>query len=77
MIGINVFLSFWHSFLNCKITLSFLSVQEKKLEIQPEGLSATLAKGRERDTAKEGYVQLLPGVHPCDGFFVSMFRKIK
>ena len=46
-------------------------------EALPEGLSATLAKGRERDTAKEGYVQLLPGVHPCDGFFVSMFRKIK
>ena len=46
-------------------------------EALPEGLSATLAKGRERDTAKEGYVQLLPGIHPCDGFFVSMFRKIK
>ena len=55
-----------------------LSFQPMDLsEALPEGLSATLAKGRERDTAKEGYVQLLPGVHPCDGFFVSMFRKIK
>lgn len=42
MFDINVFLScFGHSFLDCKITLSFLSVQGKKLEIQPEGLLAT------------------------------------
>ena len=32
---------FWDSFLDCKIALSFLSVQGKKLEIQPEGLLAT------------------------------------
>lgn len=28
-----------------------------------------------RKTAKEGYLQLLPGVHGTDGFFVARFRK--
>ena len=27
------------------------------------------------DTAKEGYMQLLPGIHDCDGFFISVFTK--
>ena len=27
------------------------------------------------DTAKEGYIQLLPGVHECDGFFISRFLR--
>lgn len=31
----------WDSFLDCKITFSFPSIQGKKLEIQPEGLLAT------------------------------------
>lgn len=27
------------------------------------------------DTVKEGYVQLLPGIHQTDGFFISVFQK--
>lgn len=27
------------------------------------------------DTMKHGYIQLLPGIHPCDGFFLSAFIK--
>ena len=27
------------------------------------------------DTAKNGYIQLLPGVHDCDGFFIAGFIK--
>ena len=27
------------------------------------------------DTMKDGYVQLLPGKYPCDGFFIAAFRK--
>jgi len=26
-------------------------------------------------TAREGYIQLIPGIHPCDGFFVAAFRR--
>lgn len=27
------------------------------------------------ETAKDGYIQLLPGVHPCDGFFIAKLRR--
>lgn len=26
-------------------------------------------------TMRQGYFQLLPGIHPCDGFFIAAFRK--
>lgn len=28
------------------------------------------------DTMKDGYVQLLPGRYPCDGFFIAVFCKV-
>ena len=34
-----------------------------------------LAKTLCRDKRKEGYVQLLPGFYPGDGFFISVFRR--
>lgn len=27
------------------------------------------------DTQKDGYVQLIPGIHPCDGFFIAAFER--
>ncbi len=27
------------------------------------------------ETAREGYIQLIPGIHDCDGFFISKFVK--
>ncbi len=27
------------------------------------------------DTLKHGYMQLLPGIHPCDGFFIGVLQK--
>ena len=37
----------------------------------------TLALGREyvQSSLKEGYIQFLPGVHPMDGFFISVFTR--
>ncbi len=32
-------------------------------------------EGGSEKTIKEGYIQLLPGVHPCDGFFISVMRR--
>ena len=29
----------------------------------------------EEDSLREGYIQLVPGMHPCDGFFVAAFRR--
>ena len=26
-------------------------------------------------TVQKGYIQLLPGIHPCDGFFIARFTR--
>ncbi|MCD8369632.1 MAG: 16S rRNA (cytosine(967)-C(5))-methyltransferase RsmB [Clostridiales bacterium] len=35
--------------------------------------SAEILKAEE--TTREGYIQLIPGRHPCDGFFIAAFRR--
>lgn len=44
---------------------------------EPEDLTPLLPEHLEMKTAKEGYIQLLPGIHPCDGFFIGKLRRIK
>ena len=34
-----------------------------------------LGEGVEEETLQEGYVQLLPGTYPCDGFFIAVFQR--
>lgn len=51
---------------------------KKELGLTPVDIASTLPKalGRDaavRESAAEGYIQLLPGVHACDGFFISIF----
>ncbi len=41
----------------------------------PESLERFLSQRLWNETTKEGYLQLLPGVHHTDGFFVARFRK--
>ena len=41
----------------------------------PESLDAFLPEELHCDTSALGYLQLLPGVHPCDGFFMARFRR--
>lgn len=41
----------------------------------PESLEPYLHNELWGETAKEGYIQLLPGIHKTDGFFVARFRK--
>lgn len=48
---------------------------KKECELMPESLEPFLHSALWGETAKEGYVQLLPGVHKSDGFFVARFRK--
>ncbi len=45
---------------------------EKHKEFSPVDLSNSPVK---IDTQQKGYMQLLPGIHPCDGFFISVFEK--
>ncbi|MBP3616834.1 MAG: 16S rRNA (cytosine(967)-C(5))-methyltransferase RsmB [Lachnospiraceae bacterium] len=41
----------------------------------PESLEPFLAKELWCDTTKNGYLQMIPGIHKTDGFFVARFRK--
>lgn len=38
-------------------------------------ITGRFGNGLDDGTLKEGYVQLLPGAHPCDGFFIAVFRR--
>ena len=38
-------------------------------------ITEELPKNLKIETAKDGYIQLLPGVHPCDGFFKAKLRR--
>ncbi|MDO4633411.1 MAG: 16S rRNA (cytosine(967)-C(5))-methyltransferase RsmB [Eubacteriales bacterium] len=42
-----------------------------------ESLDPYLPEGLHSDTTKEGYLQLLPGVHGTDGFFIARFKRTK
>lgn len=44
---------------------------------EPEDLTPLLPKRLDLETAKDGYIQLLPGIHPCDGFFIGKLRRTK
>ena len=46
------------------------------LPMEPVSLDSVLTKELHSETTKEGYLQLLPGVHHCDGFFLSKFKRI-
>lgn len=43
---------------------------------EPVNLEGKLGENLTGGTLSGGYVQLLPGVHPCDGFFLSVMRRI-
>lgn len=43
--------------------------------MKPESLEPFLSKALWTDTARNGYLQMIPGVHKTDGFFVARFRK--
>lgn len=48
---------------------------KEQLPFDPVDVSGQLPKALQCETTKEGYLQLLPGIHSCDGFFLSKFQK--
>lgn len=42
-----------------------------------ESLDPYLCDELKSDTTKEGYLQLLPGIHKCDGFFIARLKREK
>ena len=51
--------------------LSLEDCLPKEIREQSAGV---LEKGPE-ETLRRGYIQLLPGIHSCDGFFIAKFRR--
>lgn len=47
----------------------------KEYPFEPVDISEKTAEAFQEDTLKEGYIQLLPGRHNSDGFFLSVFRR--
>lgn len=41
----------------------------------PENIEGRLGGKIDSETMKQGYLQLFPGIHPCDGFFLAAFKK--
>ncbi|MFQ9208884.1 MAG: hypothetical protein ACLR3S_06840 [Clostridium fessum] len=42
---------------------------------EPVDIGGRLGIDFQEDSLKEGYIQLYPGVHPCDGFFISVMKR--
>ena len=42
---------------------------------EPADIRERLGEDFTQESLREGYVQLLPGTHPCDGFFIAVMRR--
>lgn len=47
----------------------------KTFPFQAVDLEGTFKGRLQIDTMSRGYMQLLPGIHPCDGFFIGVLQK--
>lgn len=47
----------------------------KEFPFKGENICSCLPEGLQMETLKKGYLQLLPGKHASDGFFISVMRK--
>lgn len=45
-----------------------------EMKLRPISLDKALPECLHTDTTREGYLQMLPGVHDSDGFFISVFE---
>ena len=43
---------------------------------KPVNIEGRLGEKLKSDTMKQGYIQILPGVYPCDGFFISVLQRV-
>lgn len=47
----------------------------EQFPFEPADIEGRLGERIREETLKQGYVQILPGIHPCDGFFLAVFRR--
>ena len=50
---------------------------ENNTAFAEESIEDALPEELKGGTGKDGHLQLLPGVHKCDGFYIAKFRKKK
>lgn len=48
---------------------------QENYSFEPVDISGRLGSDMKADTMKDGYIQFLPGVHPCDGFFIAVMKR--
>ncbi len=46
-----------------------------RFPFQPANMEGMLGDAIQEESMKAGRLQLLPGIHPCDGFFIAAFQK--
>lgn len=47
----------------------------KEFPFEPVNIEGRLGDHFHEKSLAEGYIQLYPGIHPCDGFFISVMRR--
>lgn len=52
-----------------------VTLLSQKYKLKPVSLDEYLPEELRGETTKNGYLQLLPGIHEADGFFISVFEK--
>lgn len=52
-----------------------VTLLSEKYKMTPVSLDEHLPEELKSETTKKGYLQLLPGIHESDGFFISVFKK--
>ena len=49
----------------------------KNYPLTLQSLDDCLPESLKSETTKKGWIQLLPGVHSCDGFFAAKLRRME
>ena len=48
-----------------------------RFPFEPADITGRLGGKFDEESLKDGYIQLLPGTHPCDGFFLAVMRRLE
>jgi len=47
----------------------------REFPFEPVDIRSRFGTQLGEESLKEGYIQLLPGIHPCDGFFIAVMKR--
>lgn len=61
--------------INQKENEAHVALLREKYHMIPASIDERIPEALRGETTGQGYLQLLPGIHDTDGFFISVFRK--